>query len=428
MVHFADRPPPASQPAYPDSLHPFVLEVGRALSLAGTAVSETQDRLLTIAVANGAPDARVVVFPTALIVSLGTDRRATVESIPQRTGALRLDQISALYEVVKLAERGEIAPDDGLNRVVAIRSMKPRYRPAVTVFGYTMMTVGLCLMLKPSPLDVVMAAGFGALIAPLVLLTRGSHDLSVLTPLVAASFVSAITFGMVRLGIAEPGLAVLIAPLVTFLPGSALTTATVELASGEMVAGSSRLVFGSLRLLLPAFGIIAGTQLVSLPHPQALLGQHTDALGPWAPWLGVFVFGVAVAIYFSAPRGALPWIVLVVFVAWLGQLVGESIVSADVSGFFGALAMTPLAIAVSRLPSGPPSQVTFLPAFWLLVPGAIGLVGVTGLLGAPAAVDLPDLVRPVAAIVAIALGVLCGTTIYRAVASAPRYLRRRSPG
>ena len=35
-------------------LHAFVLEIGRALSLAGTAVNETQDRLVQIAAANGA--------------------------------------------------------------------------------------------------------------------------------------------------------------------------------------------------------------------------------------------------------------------------------------------------------------------------------------------------------------------------------------
>lgn len=37
------------------------------------------------------------------------------------------------------------------------------------------------------------------------------------------------------------------------------------------------------------------------------------------------------------------------------------IVIVGVSGFFGALTMTPVALAVARLPSGPPSQVTFCP-------------------------------------------------------------------
>src|SRR5215208_3958777 len=77
-------------------LQAFVLELGRMLSLAGTAVSETQERLTTIAVAYGVSDARIVVLPTALMISFGRSGRATLDAIPELAGTLRLDQISAL--------------------------------------------------------------------------------------------------------------------------------------------------------------------------------------------------------------------------------------------------------------------------------------------------------------------------------------------
>src|SRR3954453_20154166 len=97
-----------------DALHAFLLELGRSLSLAGAAVSETQERLEAIAAANGADRARVVVLPTALIIAFGRGGAASIESIPQLGETLRLDQISALYEVVEAAERGEVDPVDGL--------------------------------------------------------------------------------------------------------------------------------------------------------------------------------------------------------------------------------------------------------------------------------------------------------------------------
>ena len=105
-----------------------------------------------------------------------------------------------------------------------------------------------------------------------------------------------------------------------------------------------------------------------------------------APWLGVLLVGIATAFYASAPRGALRWLLLVVCVVWIGQLAGEALVGANVSGFFGAIAMTPVAIA--RLPSGPSSQVASLDAFWLLAPGALGLVGFTDIIGNPATAGL----------------------------------------
>lgn len=101
--------------------------------------------------------------------------------------------------------------------------------------------------------------------------------------------VSALTFLAVKQGIVDPGMRTLIAPLITFLPGSALTTATVELTSGEMVAGASRLVFGGMQLLLLAFGILAGAELAGLPNVDVLDDTGVNLLGWWAPWLGLVV-------------------------------------------------------------------------------------------------------------------------------------------
>ena len=387
-------------------------------------MSETQERLATIAAAYDARDARIVVLPTALLVSLGRAGWTTIESVPQLAETWRLDQISALYELVHRAERGDVSPHEGLRSLKHIRGMPPRHGPALTILGYAAMTVALCLILQPTPRDVATAAGLGVLVGLIVLLARGRPTLTVFVPIVSATLVSALTFEAVKRGAADPGLRTLIAPLVTFLPGAVLTTATVELASGEMVAGTSRVVFGIVQLLLLAFGIVAGAELVGLPSEEAIRDAQENVLGWWAPWLGVVVFGVAAGLYFSAPRGALRWLLVVLLAAWTGQVLGDALVSGEVSGFFGALVMTPVALAVARLPGGPPSQVTFLPAFWLLVPGALGLIGVTEVVGNPADAGVEDLVKPLGAIVSIALGVLCGVSLFRGLANAPSRLRR----
>ena len=86
---------------------------------------------------------------------------ATTESIPKLAGALRLDQISARYELVDEAERDEVEPAEGLRRLQRISAMPPRHGDAVTLLGYVAMTVGLCLVLRPTPGDVAIAAGLG---------------------------------------------------------------------------------------------------------------------------------------------------------------------------------------------------------------------------------------------------------------------------
>ena len=61
-----------------------------------------------------------------------------------------------------------------------------------------------------------------------------------------------------------------------------------------------------------------------------------------------------------------------------------------------------------------------MPAFWLLVPGALGLIGVTEYLSSDTMAGLEDFIGAVAAIVAIALGVLCGYPMVSSVSYAVR--------
>jgi uncharacterized membrane protein YjjB (DUF3815 family) len=92
-------------------------------------------------------------------------------------------------------------------------------------------------------------------------------------------------------------------------------------------------------------------------------------------------------------------------------------------GFIRAIVMTPVAYLVERRPSGPPALVSFLPAFWLLVPGALGLIRVTEYLGKDAVAGVQDFLSAVGSMVAIALGVLCGYPLYRSLARSLGWLQ-----
>ena len=70
--------------------------------------------------------------------------------------------------------------------------------------------------------------------------------------------------------------------------------------------------------------------------------------------------------------------------------------------------MTIVAVLVTRFPAAMPAHASFLPGFWLLVPGALGLIGLTELAGGGGG---QDLVATVGSIFAVALGVLCGSQL-----------------
>jgi uncharacterized membrane protein YjjB (DUF3815 family) len=56
-------------------------------------------------------------------------------------------------------------------------------------------------------------------------------------------------------------------------------------------------------------------------------------------------------------------------------------------------------------------MVTFLPSFWLLVPGALGLLTVKHLLSDPARLD--GLISVALVLASIALGTLVGASLYK---------------
>jgi uncharacterized membrane protein YjjP (DUF1212 family) len=408
-VHSAIRSEAPSAQAQHE-LQVFIVGLGAALNAVGEPVYVVQERVQRVAAAYGVPSARITAFPTSLLVSLGGGESTTLELTTPVTGAVRLDKIAALHRLVDEAERAALAPAAGLRRLDEIRELAPRFGPWASIAGYAVLTIGIALILHPAPRDVVAAGLFGAIVGALRLLTRTQPTIQIMLPVVAAFCVAALTALAVKHGLADPGLRSMIAALAVFLPGAALTTAVLELARGDMIAGSSRLVWSAVQLMLLAFGIVAGIEAVGVSSSSAF--SSADAvLGAWAPWLGVLVFASGVMVANSAPARAFGPLLIVLYAAWLGQVVGNHLFGGYVSGLVGALVMTPVAAAVSRLPSGIPVYALFLPAFWLLVPGALSLIGLTRLAGDTSAVGSGDFLAVVGSIIAVALGVLCGTQL-----------------
>ena len=173
--------------------------------------------------------------------------------------------------------------------------MRPRFNRLTGILGYAVLASGICLILHPAPLEVLAAAVFGALVGLLRSAVRNQPTLNVLTPVLAAFVVSALAALTAREEISDLGMRPMVAALVVFLPGAALTTAVLELAAGQMISGAARLVSGAVQLALLAFGILAGIEAVGVSGSRVLFGTEA-LLGVWSPWLGVLVFAIGVSV------------------------------------------------------------------------------------------------------------------------------------
>ena len=394
----------------------LLLGLGVALTMSGDAVSLVQERLRSIATAYGYPQARLSVFPTLLIVALHEGEAASVRTIDS-VRELRLDQASEVITIARRAETRELTPAAALSRLERTLATSPRFGPAAFIASHAVLTVGLGLVIHPAPVDLSVYTALGALVGAMKLFAQRFASAGYLLAVVAAAVVSAIAF-LAHGGDDAASLRLTIPPLVTFLPGALLTMATVDLAMGETITGASRFVAGLLQLALLAIGIVVGAELVGDPSEGPVAGSAADTLGWWAPWVGVAIFGLGVYVHDSAPKRSLGWLLVVLFAAWIGQLTGERILSATLSGFVGAAVMVPVAHVVAHAANAPPAHVMFLPAFWLLVPGALGLIGITEIVGAKADVGSENFVSALVSVPSIALGILVGTMVVRAAGAA----------
>jgi uncharacterized membrane protein YjjP (DUF1212 family) len=407
----------------PRELTTFIVQLGAAMNAVSEPVYSIEQRLTRVAAAYGADTARFNAFPTSLIMTLGSGESATLEPTTPLVGTPRLDQIAALHLLIHDAEHAAVTPAQGLRRLAEVRELPARFGPLASILGYAILSVGICLILHPAPRDIAITAIFGAIVGVLRLLGRRQPTVQILMPVLAAFVVAALTALAVKHDLADPGLRSMIAALIVFLPGAALTTAVLELAAGEMIAGASRLVWASLQLLLLAFGILAGIEAVGIP-PARAFSSTSSLLGNWAPWLGVLVFATGLLIAYSAPTRSFPGLLVVLYAAWIGQVVGNHLFGGYVSGLIGAMVMTPVAYFFARRPGSMPAYATFLPGFWLLVPGAIGLIGVTTLAGSGTATASNDFKTAVGSTIAVALGVLCGTQLHDSLAATTARVRR----
>src|SRR5262249_44255449 len=101
----------------------------------------------------------------------------------------------------------------------------------------------------------------------------------------------------------------------------------------------------------------------------------------------------------------------VLLLAFAAQQLAATFLDKETSGFFGTLVATPLGYLIHKRFKGPPSMVTFLPSFWLLVPGAMGLLTLNKMLSDPA--QRGGFISVAFVLAAIALGRLVGASLYK---------------
>lgn len=352
----------------------LVADVGEALNRSSYPVPMTQQVIREICEAYDY-DISAEVFATYLIA---LDKKQGKVAVANTGTMFRFDQIADTESLVDKLRAAALPVTQALTRLRAISVAPPPVNPFVRILGYLLMALGFALCFRMSFSATIAAVVISIPIAAILLWSSIKGTLAALMP-VLLTFLSAlaITLWAVHGGLDDP-VRLAVIPVVTLIPGAALTTALIELTTGDMIAGATRLVSALVVLLSMAFGLALAIDIVGLPSHD--LQDLTSTQAPsWVLWIAAPIFAIGNIMYLCTPRRVWVWTVVFAFgTFWLNQSLQDKINPAFAGGVALGTALL-LAWAVNAHARSKPSVlVMFLPTFWLMVPGSMGFVAVSG--------------------------------------------------
>jgi len=393
-----------------NGLMEFLTELGKALTASGISVVDITSILEKIAIAYKTK-AEILVFPTMILIKIGEQESAPLNAANQKPGFLPLNQVSEIYELIYRAEAAEISPTEGKKCLRKILSEKHQFGPIGILIGYVLFSMGIGMLLQPTPEQLVVSGVLGAIVGFLLILSRGRTRFLLILPVIAALIVSSLFLYGTKVGLLTGSVAMLLPALAYFLPGATLTTGMFELAYGEIISGASRVIYGTAILFLILFGVLVGIQITGIPPQNLFVANSMNGLGWWAPYLGVIIFAVGMYLFMSIRNKDMPWVILILYIAFFGQQLGNHFVGGFFGAFSGSLLMAISGTIIERRDHKTPSFVSIMPAFWILVPGSLGFISLATFVSQNYFAAITDAIVVAMTIVAISLGLLLGAVI-----------------
>ena len=361
-------PVPGPGEAAPGEMADFLVGLGCALHAYGTPTHRIEEALVEVARHHGLRG-QFLVTPTSVQASFGSGARRTNYLERVDAGEVDLQKLTRLHQLLQSAYQGEIDPVRARTEVEEIRAARPAYPGPVLALGFAIASAAAARVFSGGPTEIAVSGAAGLLVG--ITMIWGGRVQRLRRLIVSmASFIGAVTVGLLANEFAVVRPIAVIASLIVLLPGMMLTSAMQELALGHLVSGTARMTGAILTLLQMGLGVALGTRLVdALTSP--LDAAMPTALPAWtiAPAIA-FVAISCTILYLGRLRDFLT-VLPMSFVAYSASRFGQVWLGPEVGAAMGALVLGICANAVSRR-LDQPTAIAIIPALLLLVPGSLG--------------------------------------------------------
>ena len=396
----------------------FLTELARRLHLVGVSASRLEGAVRSVATSIGV---RVEIWstPTGLLLSLSDAERSNAT---QETRVLRLElgeiQLGALAKLDAIAEQvvaGTMSLDDAWTAMHALDRPFDAKQQLLPVGAFGLAAAAVAGLLRTAWIDVSVAAVIGLLIGWLAVLSGTRPHLAAafeaLAALVATVLATAFAHFVAPLSLQT----VIVAALIVLMPGLSLTTAVSELASNQLVTGTTRFAGAMTVLLKLTFGSVAASQLMLAIGWTPMPGTP-EALPPWVELIAMVAAAGSFAVLFRASRRDIPLVMAAAILGYVLTRLGSGWLGPVATGtfagsvFFSSLVMTALSNVYGRWKRRP-GQLVRVPGIMLLVPGSVGFRALNFVMERDYTLGFDTLVAVLSAILALVAGLLFGALL-----------------
>jgi uncharacterized membrane protein YjjP (DUF1212 family) len=396
----------------------FLSELGRRLHLAGVSASRLEGAVTSVA---GALHVSCQIWssPTGLLLSLGD---STVPNSTQQTRVLRLEPgdihlsaLAALDAITVQVVRGELSVEQAWSAMHALDRPDSTAQQLRAVAAFGVAAAAVAGLLRTGWIDIAVAGVLGLVIGWIALLSRTRPHLNAASEAVAALVATSLATIFAHFVAPLSLHPVLVAALIVLLPGLSLTTAVAELASQQLVTGTSRFA-GALTVLLKlTFGSVAASQLMGALGWTPQIAEAV-ALPRFVEVVATVAAAGSFAVLFRAAHRDVLLVMASAILGYVLTRLGGLWFGAAATGtfagavFFSSLVMAALANLYGRV-AGRPGALVRVPGIMLLVPGSVGFRALGFMMEREYSLGGETLVAVLGALRALVAGLLFGSLL-----------------
>lgn len=237
-------------------------------------------------------------LPTYLAISIGPLDRQRTFHLRVDPGFIQLSSRDTMHAIQRQVLEGDLTCAQGTRAFRELHLRPNDFGLLWQMLAYGLSAAAAARFFSGGIREIMASAILGMMIGTLVVLLNMRRDRAAVTEFIAGILA---TMGAWMIAWIVPPIGtniVVLASIVSLLPGYSLTTSLTEVATRNLASGGSRFVGAAMTLLALGFGVAIGDKIIE--HLPAIQSVVSEPLLPWTILPAAFSIALAMLILLQA--------------------------------------------------------------------------------------------------------------------------------